>query len=68
MLGLKGSIELMRLEFLDLGNLLLGVALLFGTLIVVFESFERRRENRRQRTLLNAIDAEYKAYYRMGLL
>jgi len=58
----------MRLEFLDLGNLLLGVALLFGTLIIVFESVERRRESRRERTLLDAIDAEYRAYYRMGRL
>jgi len=59
---------MLSLKFLDLGNLLLGVALLFGTLIIVFESIERRRENRRERSLLDAIEAEYRAYYRMGRL
>jgi hypothetical protein len=59
---------MLSLKFLDLGNLLLGVALLFGTLIIVFESIERRRESRRERTLLEAIEAEYRAYYRMGRL
>ncbi len=58
----------MGLEFLDLGNLLLGVAVVFGLLIIVFESVERRRESRRERTLLDAIEAEYQAYYRMGRL
>jgi hypothetical protein len=56
------------LEFINLGNLLLGVALLFGTLIVIFECRERRRESRRERSLLDAIDAEYRAFYRMGRL
>jgi protein-S-isoprenylcysteine O-methyltransferase Ste14 len=59
---------MLSLKFLDLGNLLLGVALLFGTLIIVFESIERRRESRRERSLLEAIEAEYRAYYRMGRL
>jgi hypothetical protein len=56
------------LEFLDLGNLLLAVAVLFTTLILVFELLERRRENRRQRTMLEAIEAEYQLYCRMGRL
>ena len=56
------------MESLDLGNLLLGVALLFGTLIVVFECVERRRESQRERILLDAIQAEYEVYYRMGRL
>jgi protein-S-isoprenylcysteine O-methyltransferase Ste14 len=59
---------MLALKFLDLGNLLLGVALLFGSLIIVFESIERRRESRRERNLLDAIEAEYRAYYRMGRL
>lgn len=59
---------MLSLKFFDLGNLLLGVALLFGTLIIVFESIERRRESRRERSLLDAIEAEYRAYYRMGRL
>jgi hypothetical protein len=58
----------MSLEFLDLGNLLLAVAVLFTTLILVFELLERRRENRRQRTMLEAIEAEYQLYCRMGRL
>jgi protein-S-isoprenylcysteine O-methyltransferase Ste14 len=56
------------LEFINLGNLLLGVALLFSGLIVIFECLERRRESRRERRLLAAIDAEYQAYLRMGRL
>jgi hypothetical protein len=59
---------MLGLKFLDLGNLLLGVALLFGTLIIVFESIERRRESRRERSLLASIEAEYQAYFRMGRL
>jgi hypothetical protein len=59
---------MLGLKFLDLGNLLLGVALLFGSLIIVFESIERRRESRRERSILDAIEAEYRAYYRMGRL
>ncbi len=58
----------MGLEFLDLGNLLLGVALICGTLIVIFECIERRRESRRERTALDAIEAEYQAYFRIGRL
>ena len=56
------------LDLLDLGDLLLAVAVIFGSLIIVFEVLERRREGRRERTLLDAIDAEYRAYYRMGRL
>jgi hypothetical protein len=59
---------MLSLEFLDLGNLLMGVALLFTTLIVVSESAERRRECRRERTLLDAIEAEYRAYFQTGRL
>jgi protein-S-isoprenylcysteine O-methyltransferase Ste14 len=59
---------MLSLKFLDLGNLLLGVALLFGSLIIVFELIERRRESRRERSLLDAIEAEYRAYFRMGRL
>ena len=58
----------MGLEFLDLGDLLLSVAVLFTTLIVIFECVERRRESRRERRLLDAIDNEYRAWFRMGQL
>ena len=60
------KVQLSWMEYLDLGDLLLLVALLFTTLIIVFESAERRRESRRERTILDAIDAEYRALYRMG--
>jgi hypothetical protein len=59
---------MMRWDAVDLGDLLLGVALIFSSLIVCFEFLERRRESRRERRVLEAIDAEYQAYYRMGLL
>jgi len=58
----------MGLEFLDLGNLLLAVALLFGSLIIVFECLERRRESRRERCMLDSIEAEYRVYFRLGRL
>jgi hypothetical protein len=58
----------MGLEFLDLGNLLLGVALVFASLIIIFECVERRRESRRERSVLAAIEAEYHAYFRMERL
>jgi len=59
---------MLSLEFVDLGDLLLAVAILFGSLIVLFEALERRRESKVERLVLDAIDAEYRAYYRMGRL
>ncbi|HEX4170539.1 MAG TPA: hypothetical protein VHZ55_34175 [Bryobacteraceae bacterium] len=56
------------LSVLDLGDLLLGVALLFASLIVIFELAERRRESRRERFLLDQIEAEYQLYSRLGRL
>ena len=56
----------MKMSFVDLGDLLLGVALLFTFLIVAFEWAERRRESRRRDILLRNIEAEYQAYCRMG--
>ncbi len=53
---------------MDLGDLLLSVTLLFGSLIVVFEVAGRRRESKRERFLLEQIEEEYQAYSRMGLL
>lgn len=58
----------MWLQWLDLGDLLLAVAVLFTSLIVLCESLERRRENRRERSVLAAIEAEYRLYCRMGRL
>ena len=58
----------MELLSIDLGDLLLAIALLFGSLIVLSETSERRRELRREQQLLDSIDAEYHAYSRLGLL
>jgi hypothetical protein len=58
----------MWLEWFDIGDMLLAVAVLFTSLIVLFESLERRRENRREQTVLAAIEAEYRMYCRMGRL
>lgn len=51
----------------DFGDLLLTIALLFGGLIVVFETLERRRESRNEHLLLDEIAREYAACRRMGL-
>ena len=51
---------------LDFGDLLLTVALLFGALIVIFETLERRRESRDEDILLEQIAREYAAYRRLG--
>ncbi|MBV9762111.1 MAG: hypothetical protein JO340_16225 [Acidobacteriaceae bacterium] len=53
----------MGLSFLDLGDLLLVIALFFALLIVLFESAERRRESRREKRLLDAIEREYEIYF-----
>jgi hypothetical protein len=50
----------------DIGNLLLAITLLFGALIVVFETLERRRESRNERLLLDEIAREYAHYQRLG--
>jgi hypothetical protein len=50
----------------DIGDLLLTIALLFGALIVIFETLERRRENRNEHLLLDEIAREYAAYRRLG--
>ena len=55
------------MRFVDLGDLLLAVAVLFSSLILVCEWVERRRESRRRQALLDAIDAEYRVYFQDGL-
>ena len=56
----------MGLSFLDLGDLLLAIALFFATMIVIFEFAERRRESRREQRLLDAIEREYRTYFQTG--
>jgi hypothetical protein len=53
----------MLLGLLDLGDLLLVIALFFATMIVIFEFAERRRESRREQLLLDAIEREYEQYF-----
>jgi hypothetical protein len=53
----------MVLSFLDLGDLLLTIALFFALMIVLFECAERRRESRREKRLLDAIEREYEIYF-----
>ena len=50
----------------DFGDLILLIALLFGALIVVFETLERRREQRNRHLLLDEIAREYEDYQRLG--
>ena len=56
----------MLLGLLDLGDLLLVIALFFATMIVLFEFAERRRESRREQRLLDAIEREYEQYFEIG--
>jgi hypothetical protein len=51
---------------LDFGDLLVGIVLLFGALIVVFETLERRRESRNEGQALDEIAREYALYRRLG--
>lgn len=53
----------MVLSFVDLGDLLLTIALFFAAMIVLFECAERRRESRREKRLLDAIEREYEMYF-----
>jgi hypothetical protein len=53
------------MAFLDLGDMLVVIALFFATMIVIFECAERRREGRRERRLLDAIEREYELYFRI---
>jgi flagellar biogenesis protein FliO len=55
----------MEMSFLDLGDLLLAIALFFATMIVIFEFAERRRESRREQQLLDAIEREYEAFFQI---
>jgi hypothetical protein len=50
----------------DFGDLLLCIALLFGVLIAVFETLERRREHRNEHLLLDEIAREYADYQQLG--
>ncbi len=54
------------MSFLDLGDLLFAVALFLAVMIVAFECAERRREGRRERRILDAIEREYEAYFRIA--
>ena len=58
----------MRTTLPDLGDLLFGVAVLFGVLIVIFECAERRRASRREQRILELIEREYEAFYQLGRL
>jgi hypothetical protein len=51
---------------LDFGDLVLSIALLFGALIFIFETLERRRESRNEHLLLEEIAREYAAYRELG--
>jgi hypothetical protein len=56
----------MKLLLLDFGDLVFSIAVIFGLLIVLFETLERRREGRREQLLLQSIDQEYRDFMRFG--
>ena len=59
---------MMAIGSLDLGDLLLAVVVFFVMMIVVFECAERRREGRRERQILEAIEREYELFFRVSRL
>jgi hypothetical protein len=56
----------MKFLLLDFGDLVFSIAVIFGLLIVLFETLERRREGRREQLLLQSIDQEYRDFLRFG--
>ncbi len=56
------------LSWPDIGDLLVLIALLFGALIVLFETLECRRDGQREQRMLDAIEKEYEAFRRLGRL
>jgi hypothetical protein len=56
----------MNLTLPDFGDLLLYIALLFGALIVLFETLERRRERIAEDRLLETIAQEFADFSRLG--
>lgn len=59
---------MMGIDLLDLGDLLLGIALFFAAMIVIFGCAERRREGRREQRVLEGIEREYEIYFGTGRL
>ncbi len=58
----------MQLPLPDIGDLLVLIALSFTALILLFETLERRREGRRERRILDAIEQEYNLFRSLGRL
>jgi chloramphenicol 3-O-phosphotransferase len=58
----------MHLPLPDIGDLLVGITVLFTGLIVVCETIASRREGRREQRMLDAIEEEYRAFRRLGRL
>jgi hypothetical protein len=58
----------MHLSLPDIGDLLVTIALVFGALILFFETRERRREGLREQRILDEIEQEYQAFRRLGRL
>jgi hypothetical protein len=56
----------MKFLLLDFGDLVFSIAVIFGLLIALFETLERRREGRREQLLLQSIDQEYRDFMRLG--
>ncbi|HMF76066.1 MAG TPA: hypothetical protein VK604_10425 [Bryobacteraceae bacterium] len=50
----------------DFGDLVFSIAVVFGLLIVVFETLERRREGRQEQLVLQAIDQEFRDFTKFG--
>jgi len=58
----------MQLALPDIGDLLVGIALLFAALIMLAGTLESRRECQREQRVLDAIEEEYRLFCRLGRL
>ncbi len=59
----------MQLTLPDIGDLLVGIALLFTVLIVLAGTLENRRQDaQREQRILDAIEEEYRVFRRLGRL
>jgi hypothetical protein len=56
----------MKFLIFDFGDLVFSIAVVFGLLIILFETLERRREGRQEQIMLQAIDQEYQEFVRFG--
>jgi hypothetical protein len=58
----------MRAALPDIGDLLVLITLVSTVLILLFETLASRREGQREKRMLDAIEEEYRAFFRFERL